>query len=207
MDREKQCPQTERRLTYSLDAQYELMGEIALEGEEMWNLPAGFTGSFTAGAEAGDPVLYNKETDTIYIYNSYQLDVICSENAADEPVMSNDMNAEEFGMGQLVYPDGAPASGEEQAAQDYLTYSKEHNYVLATAFTAKRPELKAEAVVYGAGEADGREYAGQVIYHDENGEEYILIGNEQQLRAIGKTDEKRQPIYSDRTGVGAGAEI
>ena len=180
-------------LTYSLDAQYELMGEIALEGEKMWNLPAGFTGSFTAGAEAGDPVLYNKETDTIYIYNSYQLDVICSEDAADEPVMSNDMNAEEFGMGQLVYPDGAPASGEEQAAQDYLTYSKEHNYVLATAFTAERPELKAEAVVYGAGEADGRAYAGQVIYHDEVGTEYILIGNEQQLRAIGKTDEDGNP--------------
>lgn len=104
--------------------------------------------------------------------------------------MSNDMIAEEFGMGQLVYPDGTPADG-DAAAQSYLTYGPDHNYVLAMEFTAERPELKAEAVVYGDGEnLDGRQYEGQVLYHDENGKEYILIGTKQQLQIIGKTHDK-----------------
>lgn len=184
------------QITYSPDAQYQLMNDIPLTAGSIWNLPAGFTGSFTSSdgnAVTKDAPLYDSATDTIYVYNSYQLDLICSENAAEEPVMSNDMIAEEFGMGQLVYPDGTPADG-DAAAQSYLTYGPEHNYVLAMEFTAERPELKAEAVVYGAGDADGRDYVGQVIYHDEDGTEYILIGNEQQLRAIGKTDKDGNPV-------------
>ena len=185
------------QITYSPDAQYQLMNDIPLTAGSIWNLPAGFTGSFTSGdgsAVTKDAPLYDSATDTIYVYNSYQLDLIRSENAAEEPVMSNDMIAEEFGMGQLVYPDGTPADGDAAAAQGYLTYGPEHNYVLAMEFTAERPELKAEAVVYGAGDADGRDYVGQVIYHDKDGTEYILIGNEQQLRAIGKTDKDGNPV-------------
>lgn len=182
------------QITYSPDAQYQLVNDIPLTAGSIWNLPAGFTGSFTSGdgsAVTKDAPLYDSATDTIYVYNSYQLDVIRSDNAANEPVMSNDMIAEEFGMGQLVYPDGAPAEGDEAAAQGYLTYGPEHNYVLAMEFTAERPELKAEAVVYGDGEnLDGRQYEGQVLYHDENGKEYILIGTKQQLQIIGKTHDK-----------------
>lgn len=181
------------QITYSPDAQYQLVNDIPLTAGSIWNLPAGFTGSFTSSdgsAVAKDAPLYDSATDTIYVYNSYQLDLICSENAANEPVMSNDMIAEEFGMGQLVYPDGTPADGDE-AAQSYLTYGPDHNYVLAMEFTAERPELKAEAVVYGDGEnLAGREYEGQVLYHDENGKEYILIGTKQQLQIIGKTHTK-----------------
>ena len=185
------------QITYSPDAQYQLVNDIPLTAGSIWNLPAGFTGSFTSGdgsAVTKDAPLYDSATDTIYVYNSYQLDVIRSDNAANEPVMSNDMIAEEFGMGQLVYPNGTPAEGDEAAAQGYLTYGPEHNYVLAMEFTAERPELKAEAVVYGDGEnLDGRQYEGQVIYYDSDGTKYILIGNEQQLRAIGKMDEDGNP--------------
>ena len=41
-----------------------------------------------------------------------------------EPVMSLDYDAPQFGMGQMIYPDG-----EDQA---YLTYSKSHNCLLYT---------------------------------------------------------------------------
>ena len=103
------------QITYSPDAQYQLVNDIPMTAGSIWNLPAGFTGSFTSGdgsAVTKDAPLYDSATDTIYVYNSYQLDVIRSENAANEPVMSNDMIAEEFGMGQLVYPDGTPAEGD-----------------------------------------------------------------------------------------------
>ena len=178
------------QITYSPDAQYQLMNDIPLTAGSIWNLPAGFTGSFTSSdgsAVTKDAPLYDSATDTIYVYNSYQLDLICSENAAEEPVMSNDMIAEEFGMGQLVYPDGTPADG-DAAAQSYLTYGPDHNYVLAMEFTAERPELKAEAVVQAEGDAEGRDFKGQVIYTDNNETEYILIGNRYQLSLIGNAD-------------------
>lgn len=190
------------QITYSPDAQYQLVNDIPLTAGSIWNLPAGFTGSFTSGdgsAVTKDAPLYDSATDTIYVYNSYQLDVIRSDNAANEPVMSNDMIAEEFGMGQLVYPDGAPAEGDEAAAQGYLTYGPEHNYVLAMEFTAERPELKAEAVTQADGDhLYGRKYEGQVIWTDSDGTEYILIGNKTQLEAIGK--EKSAGGYIEVTG-------
>lgn len=190
------------QITYSPDAQYQLVNDIPLTAGSIWNLPAGFTGSFTSGdgsAVTKDAPLYDSATDTIYVYNSYQLDLICSENAANEPVMSNDMIAEEFGMGQLVYPDGTPAEGDEAAAQEYLTYGPEHNYVLAMEFTAERPELKAEAVVQAEGDHRyGRQYEGQVIWKDSDETEYILIGNKTQLEAIGK--EKSTGGYIEVTG-------
>ena len=185
------------QITYSPDASYELMGDIALSSEEIWTLPEGFSGTFSGGGAGVDAPLYDSSTDTIYIYNSYQLDVICSETAAEEPVMSHDMIAEEFGMGQFVYPDGNPAD-DSAAAQDYLTYSPEHNYVLAQEFTAERPELKAQVLAEG-GETEGRDFKGQVIYQDPaDGEEYILIGNKQQLAAIGSGQQVYSAIYQAR---------
>lgn len=190
------------QITYSPDAQYQLVNDIPLTAGSIWNLPAGFTGSFTSSdgsAVTKDAPLYDSATDTIYVYNSYQLDVIRSDNAGEEPVMSNDMIAEEFGMGQLVYPDGTPAEGDEAAAQGYLTYGPEHNYVLAMEFTAERPELKAEAVTQADGDhLYGRKYEGQVIWTDSDGTKYILIGNRTQLEAIGK--EKSTGGYIEVTG-------
>lgn len=88
-------------------------------------------------------------------------------------------------MGQVIYPDGED--------QEYLTYSKSHNYVLSQKFNSDKPELVADqlteksanGVQWLDGEhADGRTKPGQ-LYVEVSGKKYILIGNESQLRAIG----------------------
>lgn len=177
-------------VTYASDADYMLMNEIPLTAKTMWTLPEGFTGTF-AEAPKEDAPLYDKESDTVYVYNNYQLLLIASENSAEEPIMSYDMIPEKVGIGQLLYKDGTLADESAEAAQEYLTYSKEHNYVLSPSFTEQMPELKAEkikkeaTVQADAGQLGGREYLGQV-YTKVEGEPYILIGNEWQLRAIGQ---------------------
>ena len=178
-----------KTITYSADASYRLMNEIALSSENIWTLPEGFTGSFT-GTPVEDDVLYNQETDTVYIYNNYQLQLVASDNSAKEPIMSNDMIPEKVGVGQLLYKDGTSTDKSQAEAQEYLTYSKTHHYVLSPSFTEQMPELLAETVVPGVQwlegeEASGRSQPGQLTY-DIAGETYILIGNETQLRAIGK---------------------
>ncbi|MCG4880086.1 Cna B-type domain-containing protein [Amedibacillus dolichus] len=178
-------------ITYSLDATYILENDIALNGEK-WNLPEGFNGSFLSKQETGSPQLYDEDTDTIYIYNSYQLDLIQSDSASLEPILSLDYDVTLFGQGKLIYPNNS---------QDYVTYSNEHTYVLSKNFTALRPateaikvqkeqeEKKQEIEVlqnnrWGNAELSGRDYIGQV-YKELNGVKYILIGNKQQLAAIG----------------------
>ena len=244
-------------VTYSLDADYELVNNIPLESDVLWTLPEGFTGSFSRTPQE-DAKLYDAETDTIYIYNNYQLLIASSENAEEEPVMSYDMIPEKVGMGQLLYADGsspeetteepadenteepadenteepadesmeepkdavktAEAAGgaeteesaesaesteaaeDSEAGQGYLTYSREHNYVLSTEFTEQMPELLADEYVQGeAGDVQkgGRDYIGQQ-YTTIEGEKYILIGNEQQLRAIG-SDKSVTPMLFLRT--------
>ena len=178
-----------KTITYSADASYRLMNEIALSSENIWTLPEGFTGSFT-GTPVEDDVLYNQETDTVYIYNNYQLQLVASDNSAKEPIMSNDMIPEKVGVGQLLYKDGTSTDKSQAETQEYLTYSKTHHYVLSPSFTEQMPELLAETVVPGVQwlegeEASGRSQPGQLTY-DIAGETYILIGNETQLRAIGK---------------------
>lgn len=111
--------------------------------------------------------------------------------------MSKDMIPSEFGMGQLIYKDGTPSDESAEAAQEYLTYSKDHNYVLSQNFTEQMPELAAETLADGE-HAYGRSYEGQVIYKDENGIEYILIGNKTQLEAIGKKNSAGE--YIEVTG-------
>lgn len=183
-----------QEVTYSLDAAYELMNDIPLDTENLWMLPEDFTGSFT-GEPAEDAPLYDAETDTVYIYNNYQLMLLASDNGGEEPIMSNDMIPEKIGVGKLLYPDGRTADSKEEA-EGYLTYSREHNYVLSRNFTEKMPELEAAAIADSVQwlegeEASGRTQPGQLTYNIE-GETYILIGNESQLRAIG-TDKHVTP--------------
>lgn len=174
-------------VVYGNDAAYMLMNEISLDSSDLWQLPAGFAGSFTGtGGNAGSP-LYDAETDTIYIYNNYQLGT-ANDPEALKTVMSNDMIAEEFGMGQIVFAD--------EAEETQLEYTSGHNYVLTQEFTAEMPELKAAALIED--ELGGREYVGQVLYHDEDGTEYILIGNKQQLQIIGKTKTESSLLSQDR---------
>lgn len=185
------------QLTYGKDSQYLLMNEIKLDTKTIWNLNDDFTGKIVGEEVKGDetPTLYDKKTDTIYIYNPYQLMVLEKEDSDKEPVMSLDYDASQFGMGQMIYPDGED--------KDYLTYSKDHNYVLSKSFSSDKPELVADQVTEKTAngvqwldgeQADGRTKPGQ-LYEEVNGKKYILIGNESQLRAIGSNKHVTPRLY------------
>ena len=161
-------------ITYASDAQYAIAEDIELTGDMLqWQLPEDFTGSITPLTETSDDLtLYDAQSDTIYLYNPYQLAVLHEESPDAEPVMDGDAQAETFGCGQLIYPDG-----EDNA---YLTYSLNHRYVLSTQFSSDT-SVQPYSI---DGKADGRDFPGQVI-KELGGKTYILIGNEQQLRKIG----------------------
>ena len=185
------------QLTYGKDAQYLLMNEIKMDTKSIWNVKDDFTGKIEGEAikEEETPTLYDKKTDTIYIYNPYQLMVLEQEDSDKEPVMSLDYDAPQFGMGQMIYPNGED--------KDYLTYSKDHNYVISKNFSSDKPELVADQLTQKASsgvqwldgeKADGRTKPGQ-LYVDVNGKRYILIGNESQLRAIGSNKHVTPRLY------------
>ena len=157
-----------------------------MDTKSIWNVKDDFTGKIEGEAIKEDetPTLYDKKTDTIYIYNPYQLMVLEQEDSDKEPVMSLDYDAPQFGMGQMIYPNGED--------KDYLTYSKNHNYVLSKNFSSDKPELVADQLNINPDTTDteGRDFKGQVI-KTIGDKTYILIGNEEQLRAIG-TD---KPVY------------
>ena len=181
-------------LAYASDASYCLMNDIPIDNENVWNFPSDFTGSITSSSERTGNTVYDSATDTIYVYNRYQLELMKGESSDSEPVMSEDYIAEKVGMGQVfTLEDGS-----------YLTYSKTHNYVLASSFTTETPELFANKAgteettqdITSAYPSDyeGRNYFGQVVKKigDKN---YILIGNETQLRAIGTDTDVTEPIW------------
>ena len=176
-------------LKYGSDAQYILMNDIQMNSDQIWTVPDSFTGTIT-GTEIEEnetPTLYDKETDTIYIYNPYQLRVLAQEESETEPVMSLDYDAPQFGMGQMIYPDG-----EDQA---YLTYSKSHKYVLSQKFNSDKPELVADQLSKASTEGtEGRDFKGQVV-KTIGDKTYILIGNEQQLRKIGTGESVNGAVY------------
>ena len=168
-------------VTYSLSANYRLMNDIPLNINDLWQLPEDFTGKFVSEDITENPV-YDKTGDTIYVYHSYQLQTIASNTGDQEPVMSKDANPELYGMGQLTYIDD----------NNYVTYSKEHNYVLSKLFTGNRPEMI--STIYATNDnaknddqKAGRDYVGQII-KEIDGIEYILIGSKEQLFAIGKKE-------------------
>ena len=76
------------------------MKDISLNGNDIWTLPSDFTGTFNHGTVDENSTLYDSSTDTIYIYNDYQLKIIQSDNSENEPVMSQDMLPECVGMGK-----------------------------------------------------------------------------------------------------------
>ncbi len=168
------------QLTYGKDAQYLLMNEIKMDTKSIWDVKDDFTGKIEGEEIKEDetPALYDKKTDTIYIYNPYQLMVLEQEDSDKEPVMSLDYDAPQFGMGQMIYPNGED--------KDYLTYSKDHNYVISKNFSSDKPELVADQLSIDPDTTDteGRDFKGQVV-KTIGDKTYILIGNEEQLRAIG----------------------
>lgn len=164
-------------ISYALDAQYAIAEDIELTGDMLlWQLPEDFTGSITSLTETSDDLtLYDAQSDTIYLYNPYQMAVLHEENPDAEPVMDGDAQAETFGCGQLIYPNGV--------GEPYLTYSSTHHYVLSKQFSSD-VSVQPYSVKATEGKADGRDFPGQVI-KELGGKTYILIGNEQQLRKIG----------------------
>lgn len=178
------------QLTYGKDAQYLLMNEIKMDTKSIWNVKDDFTGKIEGEAikEDENPTLYDKKTDTIYIYNPYQLMVLNQENSDKEPVMSLDYDAPQFGMGQMIYPNGED--------KDYLTYSKDHNYVLSKNFSSDKPELVVDQLNINPDTTDteGRDFKGQVV-KTIGDKTYILIGNEEQLRAIGTDKVVQGAVY------------
>ena len=178
------------QLTYGKDAQYLLMNEIKMDTKSIWNVKDDFTGKIEGEVikEGETPTLYDKKTDTIYIYNPYQLMVLEQEDSDKEPVMSLDYDAPQFGMGQMIYPNGED--------KDYLTYSKDHNYVLSKNFSSDKPELVADQLSIDPATTDteGRDFKGQVV-KTIGDKTYILIGNEEQLRAIGTDKVVQGAVY------------
>ena len=178
------------QLTYGKDAQYLLMNEIKMDTKSIWNVKDDFTGKIEGEAIKEDetPTLYDKKTDTIYIYNPYQLMVLEQDDSDKEPVMSLDYDAPQFGMGQMIYPNGED--------KDYLTYSKDHNYVISKNFSSDKPELVANQLSIDPDTTDteGRDFKGQVV-KTIGDKTYILIGNEDQLRAIGTDKAVQGAVY------------
>ena len=177
-------------LKYGADAQYILMNDIQMNSDQMWSVPDSFIGTIT-GTEIEEnetPTLYDKETDTIYIYNPYQLMVLAQEESETEPVMSLDYDAPQFGMGQMIYPNGED--------KDYLTYSKDHNYVISKNFSSDKPELVADqlSIDPDTTNTEGRDFKGQVV-KTIGDKTYILIGNEEQLRKIGSGEKVLGAVY------------
>ena len=177
----------ETELRYTSDAQYVLMNDIEMSTDYIWTLPNNFTGSIT-GTTRESTSLYNKETDTITIYNPYQLMVLAQDNSETEPVMSLDYDAPQFGMGQMIYPNGEN--------QPYLTYSKSHKYVLSQSFDSSKPELAENQLRENVSteNAEGRDFKGQVV-KTIGDKTYILIGNETQLRKIGTDKQVYGAVY------------
>ena len=167
---------------YSKDSKYMLMRDINIPKGEKWNLPEDFEGKFVENnnrkSSDNEKDVYDKNENAIKIYNNYQLNEIGKE---DSPVMSNDGDAEEFGMGKPVY-------GEDSS--ENMTYDESNDYIISEDFTEEMPDLIANSIAEGSSyplsdeKPDGRTYPGQVTYNY-NGKDYILIGNESQLRAIG----------------------
>lgn len=167
---------------YSKDSKYMLMRDIKIPKGEKWNLPEDFEGKFVENnnrkSSDNEKDVYDKNENAINIYNNYQLNEIGKE---DSPIMSNDGDAEEFGMGKPVY-------GEDSS--ENMTYDESNDYIISEDFTEEMPDLIANSIAEGSSyplsdeKPDGRTYPGQVTYKH-NGKDYILIGNESQLRAIG----------------------
>lgn len=163
-------------VTYSLEAAYYLEGDIEIPADGSWTFPEGFAGSFTGPDGTDGTRVYDEASDTIFVENPYQLDILTSEGRSVMPVMTGDGAAETFGSGQFVY----------KANGDPVNYDTSHRYVLSAAFTAVRgvlAMLESQASEGNEGLVDGRDYFGQVT-KEIDGTTYILIGDRQQLDAI-----------------------
>ena len=173
-------------VVYGLDAQYRLAQDIALPQGQLWQLPEGFSGRIAPAQLPQDGSVYDGETQTISIYNPYQLITMAQSDAADQPVLDGDWDASRFGVGNLIYPQGETGA--------FLTYDPANRYIISASFCSDMPESSAVAPLAEGTDAWGRDFPGQVI-KEIDGETYILIGNADQLRAIGSGDRVYTAVY------------
>ncbi|WP_432792396.1 hypothetical protein [Peptacetobacter hiranonis] len=176
---------------YSKDSKYMLMRDIKITKGEKWNLPEDFEGEFVENnnrkSSDNEKDVYDKNENAIKIYNNYQLNEIGKE---DSPVMSNDGDVEMFGSGQTV-------QGKDD---NILTYdNKDANYIVSEDFVNDDSVIPISYsnpnwIQHEGEDFAGRDYPGQV-YKEINGEKYILIGNKQQLQAIGSNKYVTPRIY------------
>lgn len=176
---------------YSKDSKYMLMRDIKIPKGEKWNLPEDFEGEFVENnnrkSSDNEKDVYDKNENAIKIYNNYQLNEIGKE---DSPVMSNDGDVEMFGSGQTV-------QGKDD---NILTYdNKDANYIVSEDFVNDDSVIPISYsnpnwIQHEGEDFAGRDYPGQV-YKEINGEKYILIGNKQQLQAIGSNKYVTPRIY------------
>ena len=182
---------------YSKDSKYMLMKDIKIPKGEKWNLPDDFEGEFVENnnrkSSDNEKDVYDKNENAIKIYNNYQLNEIGKE---DSPVMSNDGDAEMFGSGQTV-------QGKDD---NILTYdNKDANYIVSEDFVNDDSVIPISYsnpnwIQHEGEDFAGRDYPGQV-YKEINGEKYILIGNKQQLQAIGSNKYVTPRIYKYKVEV------
>lgn len=177
---------------YSKDSKYMLMRDIKIPKGEKWNLPDDFEGEFVENnnrknSDNEEKDVYDEKKNAVKIYNNYQLNEIGKE---DSPVMSNDGDAEMFGSGQTV-------QGKDN---DLLTYdNKDANYIVSEDFVSDESVIpvsyaNSNWIKHDGEDFAGRDYPGQV-YKEINGEKYILIGNKQQLQAIGSNIQVTPRLY------------
>ena len=186
-------------VNYPPDAVYYLNNDIEL-ADDGWQLPDEFTGSFTC-----DPV--NKQTDSqrlynshvtgadVYIQNIYQLEILGMDDntRSEEPVLDHDYDAAYVGAGTPIYLTNI---------SNYLTYKKAstigNKYILSRTFSNARVDqvsTTALGMVSNSGHIDGRDFFGQTTV-EIGGTAYILIGDRQQLDAIGTDKYVYGPLYA-----------
>ena len=191
-------------VNYPSDAVYYLANDIPL-ADDGWQLPDDFSGSFTCdptNAQSDSERLYQRKSSLtsadVYIQNIYQLDMLGLDNdiRKDEPVLDHDYDAAYFGAGSPIYL--------TSVSTDYLTYKKSgilsNDYILSRTFSNERVEQVSTTVMQSLANTshiDGRDYFGQTTV-EVDGKTYILIGDRQQLDAIGTDEYVYGPVYSVR---------
>ncbi len=175
-----------KAVKYALDAKYYFENDILFPDGEVWSLPENFSGSFDGNFKKADTKrLFDENTDTIYIQNSYELMAINVDNRDELPLISGDIDINTFGIGNIIFPSDESAG--------YVTYSGNHHYVLSASFTTVGRE-RVKKLLGGPLKApssgntnddliNGRDWFGQPTV-DIDGTTYILIGDRQQLDAI-----------------------
>ncbi len=63
------------------------MNDIVMDTKQIWNISDSFTERSQESKFKKNEELYNKEKDTIYIYNPYQFNGTYSRDSEKEPVM------------------------------------------------------------------------------------------------------------------------